>query len=190
MTTRPASASTGPSGRGRLVVWLLLAVDLLVLVPLCLLLIWLAITSDNPDWDSFARILLAVHGVGGTVLFVAVGVAAVRYNILGLPPVRADAIGLRIGESRVTWTDIREVSAYSLYGVPYFMIDIDPAARERLSFEARITAWGTPRLPDGRRPLWITEEMLGTTVEEAVARIEPQLAKHAPSAESVGSVLQ
>jgi hypothetical protein len=181
MMRPPGAASPRPSTRGRTVVAVLLAVDVIVLVPLGLVVIWIAVASDNPDWDALDRALLLALGLVETAMMSGLAIGIYRFHVLGRPSVRTEITGLRIGTDRLFWADVRDVGAVAAYGVPYLLLDVLPEARGRLPLSARIAARTNPPLAGGRRPLWITEQMLGTTVEAALDSILPALAAR-PSA--------
>jgi hypothetical protein len=172
MTRRPAPKDAA-SGRG--VVAVVLAATFLLLVPAGLVLVWLAATSDVDYWDSLDRILLGGLGLVVSAAFVGLGIGVIRYNVLGLPPVRFEPIGIVIGTHRLSWSEIDWVGRTDTYGVPYLLVDVRRDARGGLPLSARLVSRFSPPLPDGRRPIWITEQMLGSTVEAAIERIEPML---------------
>lgn len=173
----PPSAA-GPNRKPRTVVVVLLAVDLLVLVPLGLFLIWLAMFGEVDYWDDTERLLVAGLGLVDAVLFLTVGAGLFRYNIAGHPRVRIEPGGLMIGSSRFAWHEIDEAAGVSFYGVPYLLLAVRPDALVRLPFVDRISMRLTPmpKTPDGRRYVWITEPQLSGSVEAALERLVPLVA--------------
>jgi hypothetical protein len=189
VTTRPGSGAP-PSARGRGVVWVAIAGVLFFLIPLGLVMLWLAVTPGDGDRDTVDRLVVGGLGILLTAMMAGAGVGTLRYNVLGVPAVRMETTGLRIGDRRLFWADLRDVGVISVYRIPYLMLDIEPSARKTLSLEARISTWLTPPFPDGRRPLWVTEQMLGTTVEAALEAIAPMLARPPTRADSEPSEVQ
>ncbi|MBI2777146.1 MAG: hypothetical protein HYX57_07765 [Chloroflexi bacterium] len=152
-----------------------LAVDLLVLVPLGLFLIWLAMFGEVDYWDDAERLLVAGLGLVDAVMFLAVGAGLVRYNILGHPRVQIEPGGLLIGSSRFAWHEIDEAVGVIFYGVPYLLLAISPTALVRLSLvdRASMRLTPTPKTASGHRYVSITEQQLAGSVDTALDRLAP-----------------
>jgi len=141
------------------------------ILPLGPLIIWIAAVSPSPDQEIWQRWLGGGFGAFASVLFLAIWLGLLRYNILGRPAVHVAADGLHIGATRVDWRDVGAVGADAVAGVPYLTVEIDKrfvtnvSAVDRLSM--RIAA--PPDRPRG--PLWITEQQLGERVTAALARV-------------------
>lgn len=175
--SRPSAS--GPNRRSRTVVAVFLAVDVLILVPIGLFLIWLAMFGEVDYWDGNERLLVAGLGLVDVLMFVGVGAGLVRYNVLGHPSVRIEPGALLIGSSRFAWRELDGFAGVSCYGVPYLVLAIRPDALGRLPLVDRISMrlTPTPRTPDGHRYVWITEQQLGDSVETALERLDPLVAR-------------
>jgi hypothetical protein len=171
--------SAGPNRKPRTVVVVLLAADLLVLVPLGLFLIWLAMFGEVEYWDDTERLLVAGLGLVDAVMFLGVGAGLFRYNILGYPRVGIEPGGLLIGSSWFAWREIDEVAGVSFYGVPYLLLAISPDALARLPLVDRTSMrlTPTPKTPSGHRYVWITEQQLAGSVDTALERLAQLVAR-------------
>ena len=170
MTMGVAEPSRVPPSR---VVLFLLAMDVLVLVPLGLGLVWLGAVAPEPHWNDLARVLVAAMGIAGVVLFAIVGLGILRYNVLGKPPVRLGPEGVTIGDARIGWNQVGQVGIQVLYDVPYLTLELDPRGLGLVHpidrFSMKLAA-----PPDHRRgPLWITEQQLGIRAQTAWELVPP-----------------
>lgn len=153
------------------IVVLLLAADLLFLVPAGIVTTWYGVAGNVAYWDDPERILVAGLGILGTTMFVGLGACILRYNVIGRPRMRIDDRGLWIGADRVSWAAIGGIAGASVCGVPCLVIAVDEATIRRLGLIDRTLTRLAPPAADGRRYLWITEQQLGTSVGAALLRV-------------------
>ena len=150
------------------VVIALLVLGAIVPATVGLLLAWLGAVAPPAYWDTLDRVLIVAMAIAMSVFFVIVGLGIVRYNVMGIPPVRLAAAGVKIGDARVGWEQVGTVGAMLLYGVPYLTVEVDPALLGGVSWVDRKAMRFAA--PPGYRTgaLWITEQQLGTRVDIAL----------------------
>lgn len=149
----------------------LLAVDLFVLVPLGLVLIWLGVAAPAPYWNDPERLIVTALGFGEVVLFVAVGLGTIRYNVLGLPPVRVHPDGLRIAGRRIEWSRVGRVDAVWSAGIPWLTAEVPSTEIRFLPWYDRLSA--RIQVPPHRRAreIWMPERQLGAPIEDVLRRV-------------------
>jgi hypothetical protein len=159
----------------RLVLFLL-AADLLAVV-LGLVLVWLGVAAPAPHWNDLARSLVTALGLGGTALFVGVGLGAIRSNVLGLPPVRVQPDGVWIAGRRIDWSRIGRVDAVWSAGIPWLTAEVPSVEIRFLPWYDRLSA--RIQVPRHRRAreIWMPERQLGAPVVD-VLRVVPAAHRH------------
>jgi hypothetical protein len=151
----------------------LLAMDVLVLVPLGVGLVWLGAVAPEPHWNDLARVMVVAMGMAAVVLFTFVGLGIIRYNVLGIPSVRLTSDGVTIGGSLVAWDQVGQVGVQNLYEVPYLTVELDRTSLDRVAWIDRLAMKFAAPPDDRRGPLWITEQQLGMRAQTAWDLVPP-----------------